>query len=266
MNYRMLSIMRKIEKYNKQRDREAAKEAAKIAAAQKAESEPVGEPDPASGMPEAEAPSAPSKGYILATEDDRTCPYCGGRKDKLEFLCYYSPQEAILWSDYRHLVPDVGVPSLVQRCPHCGKLYAIEAEGVQMNDTADFEWIDPVTWDYFKQSYREYSALEKSDLIDYNHRLRIRCAFNDEFRRMQYPPQPTEEDQQIFKDNQFHLLRHLTEPLDQAEIYREAGMYAECVEVLDKVVPDSGPMAAYANHIRTLAQAQNPWPFGWRAG
>lgn len=35
---------------------------------------------------------------------NKVCPYCGGHKDKLELLCYYS-NEGILWSDYRHVLP-----------------------------------------------------------------------------------------------------------------------------------------------------------------
>ena len=51
---------------------------------------------------------------VYVTEETRTCPYCGGRKDKFELLCYYY-NENIMWSDFRHLLPQVAVPSLVQK-------------------------------------------------------------------------------------------------------------------------------------------------------
>ena len=134
------------------------------------------------------------------SEENRVCPYCRGYKDKLELLCYYS-NENIMWSDYRHLLPQV----------------AIKASHVLIKDTADFEFIDPVGWNYFSQSYEDYSKLEKDDVVDYNHRLRILGAFNDEFRRIQNPPVPTEQGLHIFKDNMLHLMEYFSDPLDRAE-------------------------------------------------
>ena len=158
----------------------------------------------------------------VLNEDQRTCPYCGKRKDKFELLCYYN-NEGILWSDYRHELPQVAVPSLVQKCPHCGKYYITKVSHVLIEDTADFEFIDPVSWDYFKQSYAEYNQLEKDNVVDYNHRLRILGAYNDEFSRTQKPHTPTEQDVQIFKDNMHHLMEYFSDPIDKAELYREMG-------------------------------------------
>ena len=102
------------------------------------------------------------------SDKNRVCPYCGGFKDKLELLCYYS-NEGIMWSDYRHVLPQVAVPSLVQLCPHCGKHYIIKASHVLIKDTADFEFIDPVGWNYFSQSYEDYSKMEKDDVVQYSY-------------------------------------------------------------------------------------------------
>lgn len=200
----------------------------------------------------------------LALEENRICSYCGGRKDKLELLCYYS-NENIMWSDFRHLLPQVAVPSLIQKCPHCGKHYIIKASHVLIKDTADFEFIDPVGWNYFSQSYEDYSKLEKDDVVDYNHRLRILGAFNDEFRRVQNPPIPTEKDIQIFKDNMLHLMKYFSNPLDKAEMYREMGSFDECFTQLD-LVDDEGDESKrnYKETIFNFAKQQIASPFGWQ--
>ena len=171
-----------------------------------------------------------------------------------------------MWSDYRHLLPQVAVPSLVQKCPHCGKNYIIKASHVLIKDTADFEFIDPVGWNYFSQSYEDYSKLEKDDVVDYNHRLRILGAFNDEFRRIQNPPVPTEQGLHIFKDNMLHLMEYFSDPLDRAEMYREIGLFKECFKQLD-MVDDEGNESkrGYKETIFNFAKQGNVSPFGWRA-
>ena len=83
------------------------------------------------------------EGRELELDKNRICPYCGGHKDKLELLCYYS-NDGIMWSDYRYILPQVAVPSLVQKYPHCGKYYIIKASHVLIKDTADFVFVDPV--------------------------------------------------------------------------------------------------------------------------
>ena len=198
------------------------------------------------------------------SEEKRICPYCGGHKDKLELLCYYS-NENIMWSDYRHLLPQVAVPSLVQKCPHCGKYYIIKASHVLIKDTADFEFIDPVSWSYFRQSYDAYTKLEKDYEVDYNHRLRMWCAFNDEFRRRQNPPVPTEQDIQMFRDNMLHLMEYFQDPLEQAEMYREMGLFDECFMQLD-MVDDEGNESKrnYKETIFNFAKQQEVNPFGWQ--
>lgn len=197
------------------------------------------------------------------SDKNRVCPYCGGFKDKLELLCYYS-NEGIMWSDYRHVLPQVAVPSLVQLCPHCGKHYIIKASHVLIKDTADFEFIDPVGWNYFSQSYEDYSKMEKDDVVDYNHRLRILGAFNDEFRRTKNPPVPTEQGLHIFKDNMLHLMEYFSDPLDRAEMYREMGLFEECFKQLE-MVDDEGDESqrGYKETIFEFAKQGSVSPFGW---
>lgn len=203
------------------------------------------------------------EGYV--TEAHRTCPYCGGRKDKFELLCYYSNQN-IMWSDYRHTLPQVAVPSLIQKCSHCGKYYITKVSHVLIKDTADFEFVDPVSWDYFKQSYEAYIQLEKDDVVDYNHRLRMLGAYNDEFYRSQEPKTPTEQDNQIFKDNMLHLMKYFHDPIDKAELYREMRLFDECFKQLD-LVDDEGDESkrGYKEIIFNYAKQQYVSPFGWKA-
>ena len=201
----------------------------------------------------------------LASEDNRTCPFCGGHKDKLELLCYYS-NEGIMWSDYRHVLPQMATPSLVQKCQRCGKYYISKASHVLIKDTADFEFIDPVSWDYFRQSYEEYTQQEKDNRVDFNHRLRMLGAFNDEFRRAQNPPVPTEQDIKMFQDNVLHLIEYIPDPLGKAEMYREVGMFEECFKQLD-MVEDGGDesIKSYKETIFNLAKQKSINPFGWKA-
>lgn len=208
-----------------------------------------------------EEPTVSSHGYELATEKNRTCPYCGGHKDKLELLCYYHEGD-ILWSDSRHELPQQAVPSLVQQCPHCGKYYISKAGGVLIKNTADFEFIDPVTWDYFKQSYWEFCKLEKDNIVDFNHRFRIWGSFNDEFRRPQNAPQPSEEDFAIFKDNALHLIE-MQSPIIQAELYREIGMFDECLALLDSIQTEDEGAKGFMDAIANFANQKEVRPFGW---
>ena len=202
---------------------------------------------------------------VFATEEKRLCPYCGARKEKLDLLCYYN-NEGIMWSDFRHMLPQVAIPSLVQRCPHCGKYYITKVSHVLIKNTADFEFIDPVCWEYFKQSYEEYSTLEKDSVVDYNHRLRILGAYNDEFSRPQKPRTPTEQDFLIFKDNMFHLMEYFSDPIDKAELYREMGLFDECFKQLE-MVDDEGNESkrGYKETIFDFAMQKNVKPFGWEA-
>ena len=198
------------------------------------------------------------------TEDKRTCPHCGKHKDKFEILCYYN-NEGFMWSDYRHVLPQVAVPSLIQKCPHCGKYYITKASHVLIKDTADFEFIDPVNWDYFKQSYEEYNLLEKDNVVDYNHRLRMLGAYNDEFSRSLKPHAPTEQDIQIFKDNMLHLMVYFHDPIDKAELYREMGLFVECFKQLE-IVDDEGNESkrSYKEIIFDYAEQRSVSPFGWK--
>lgn len=200
----------------------------------------------------------------FVSEENRVCPYCGGYKDKLELLCYYS-NKGIVWSDYRHVLPQVAVPSLIQKCPHCGKHYIVKASHVLITNTVDFEFVDPVGWTYFSQSYEDYSKLEKDNLVDYNHRLRVLCAFNDDFRRTQNPPVLTEKDIQIYNDNMLHLIEYLSDPLDKAEMYREMGLFEECFKQLD-IVDDEGNETKrnYKETIYNFAKQKDVCPFGWK--
>ena len=196
---------------------------------------------------------------------NKVCPCCGGHKDKLELLCYYS-NEGILWSDYRHVLPQVAVPSLVQKCPHCGKHYIVKAGHVLIKDTADFEFIDPVSWNYFSKSYEDYSVMKKDDVVDYNHRLRILGAFNEEFRRTKNPPVPTEQDIKIYRDNMLHLMGYFQDPLDRAEMYREMGLFEECFKQLDMVEDEGDEMKMkYKDTVFDLARQEKVSPFAWKA-
>ena len=207
---------------------------------------------------------ANDEGYDYVTEGKRTCPYCGGRKEKYDLLCYYS-NEGITWSDFRHLLPQVAVPSLIQKCPHCGRYYITKASAAVIKHTSDYEFIDPVSWDYFKQSYEVFSELEKDNVVDYNHRLRILCAYNDEFNRTQSPPAPTEQDIQIFRDNMLHLMEYFPDPIDKAELYREMGLFDECFKQLE-MVDDEGNESkrGYKEIIFDFAKKGSVRPFGWR--
>lgn len=198
------------------------------------------------------------------SEERRICPYCGSRKDKFELLCYYN-NEGIIWSDFRHVLPQVAVPSLIQKCPHCGKYYISKGSHVLIKDTADFEFIDPVSWDYFKQSYEEFSQLDKDNVVDYNHRLRMMCAYNDEFNRSQNPPVPTEQDIMLFKDNLLHLMEYFSDPIDKAELYREMGLFDECFKQLE-MVDDEGNESkkGYKETIFDFAKNGSVRPFGWK--
>lgn len=204
------------------------------------------------------------------TEAHRKCPYCGGRKDKFELLCYYK-NDGILWSDFRHTLPQCAVASQIQKCPHCGKYYITKVSHIVFENTTDFEFIDPVSWEYFKQSYEAFTQLEKDEAVDYNHRVSMLCAFNDDFRRSPNSPIPTEQDFSIFKDNILHLLKYFQEaPILKAELYREAGMFDECFKQLEMVSDEAdesgGSLKEFKETIFNFAKQQKTGPFGWDLG
>lgn len=218
-------------------------------------------PEPTPEAVNEEAPVESSRGY-LATDKDRTCPYCGAYKNQLELLCYYSNRNE-MWSDLRNSLPQVAVPSLVQKCPICGKHYVINAGGVLIKSTSDFEFIDPVTWDYFKESYYEFDKLEKESVVEFNHRFRLLGAYNDEFSRYANSPVPTDEDFAIFKDNMLKLIGFYEDTITRAEFYREIGMFDECLELLSHVEIDSEGAKAYIKDISDRAKQKDMKPFGW---
>ena len=111
-----------------------------------------------------------------------------------------------------------------------------------------------------------YAQLEKEDVVDFNHRLRILGAYNDEFCRSKRAETPTEQDDRIFKDNMHHLMKYFSDPIDKAELYREMGLFDECFKQLD-LVDDEGDESkrGYKEIIFNYAKQQYVSPFGWRA-
>lgn len=115
-----------------------------------------------------------------------------------------------------------------------------------------------------RESYEAFSQLEKDNVLDYNHRLRMLCAYNDKFSRPRNPEAPTDDDYRIFKDNVLHLMDYFQDPIDKAELYREIGLFDECFKQLE-MVDDEGIEAKrdYKDTIAQFAKQKSVRPFGW---
>ena len=198
----------------------------------------------------------------LSTHKDLQCTHCGFTKSKLDLYCYFAWNDGI-WSDMRHIAPNQAVPALVQYCPQCNRFYYIEAEGVYMTSTNDYNWIEPVDYAAILPSVKEYDGFAWSPVIEYNQRLCLLWAYNDHFFRNPLRATPSEEDKKIAKNNILALVKLLSDPLIIAELLREAEEYDLALRFIadaeDTDLDDEEKAVLYK--IKDLALNHNNRPF-----
>ena len=200
--------------------------------------------------------------HNLSHNEFWVCPHCGKRKSKLELLCYYRFDDG-MWSDYRHLLPQSAQPAMVQHCPNCDKYYAIQSGPILIQTTENFEFIEPVSFEYFKKCYASLSSLKMDEIQEFNHRLWMISAYNDDYYRTPIG-MPTEEDKNIHKENLIHICQIIPLGFGKAEFLREAGLFEECLSDLDKIeqtYPNDEELIANIKLIRIRAKNHDQAPF-----
>ena len=195
----------------------------------------------------------------MSTKDDLQCKHCGYVKERLDLYCYFAWNDDS-WSDRRETAPQCAVPALVQYCPRCHRFYYIEAEGVLMTDVNDYNWIEPVEYEAIAPSVREYDNFDWSPACEYNQRLRLWWAYNDNFYRGSPSDIPTDFDKRVARWNLLNLTGFYENPVMISELLREAEMYEDCLKVATsaEVNKDNKPML---DKIISLAQKKDNRPF-----
>ncbi len=195
----------------------------------------------------------------LSTKGDLQCKHCGFTKSKLDLYCYFACDG--YWSDLRHIAPNQAVPALVQHCPKCNRYYYISAEGVEIFNTSDYNWIEPVDYDAILPSVSEYDKFDLDIIVEYNQRLRLMWAYNDKFYRESSSSEPTEYDKTIAKNNLLRLAEiSKSNPYIIIECLREAQMYEESINIATEISSE-GVTRDLINRVVSFAKQNDSKPF-----
>lgn len=185
------------------------------------------------------------------------CPNCGQDKELMSLISG-NTFGTILWSDYYQYSPMLPSLSPVQKCPHCGIYFMLSGEKPRYKETDDSQFsycfdTGRLTFPEIKEAVEQ---LTKSGInLDEELYLRMEAVhrFNDSFREYESGPWnknkkeeeeiKNEEDWEFHKDNLLKMISLLDiknpdhKPLI-AELYREAGMFDEAVNLIDSYTPD----------------------------
>lgn len=175
-------------------------------------------------------------GYATIAE----CPHCGGTKKLLSLMSGNTFRGHQYW-DLKEDYPMLPHVSYVQKCPHCGKYFILSEAKTSEGTEESFERGQlsyPELREAWAQLRKAAKGSARSDLL-----LEYVWAYNDTYQRVdpenpdEKKPKPTEEEKEEFK----HVIMDLTIcfPVDNdlihAEFFREAGMFEECIKVVDAV-------------------------------
>lgn len=180
-----------------------------------------------------------------------TCPECGGSKEVLSLLSGNS-FGADSWSDGRMDAPMLPEPSVIQKCPHCGKYFWLPDQPfVRAKDW--HECLDLGTLDFtdLKEGVTQLLSNCTDESKETDFRLQLLMAYNDEFHRRwkdgsryRNNAEPTDSDVKMFCENLerlYFLFLYQEDRSSAAEMLRELGLYKECmilIESLDGFDPD----------------------------
>lgn len=174
------------------------------------------------------------------------CPHCGAVKP----LCNLESGntfDGMHWSDTKSFYPMMPEISGVQKCYECGKYYFLfDAKEVSSQDSVEYS-LDTGTLNFveakeaLEQLYEKASEHGKFLLRQY-----VLYAYNDLYRYEEGIEEPAE-DRSFFIENCLAMAQ-MTQTIGtlKAELYREAGDFEKCIQILDTL----GPVEEFEQSVR----------------
>ena len=206
------------------------------------------------------------------------CPECGHEKSLLSLISG-NTIGAVQWSDGYSYAPMLPRVSRIQKCPDCGSYFFMSDSETRYADRDDgFRYSSGTGRLTFPEIREALLLLEEADL-DNDKELTLRLEFlfryNDAFRNYssdRYNPNPFERDTErseadvkLHKENIKRLISLLDNEGDNkiliADLYREAGMFGECLLTLENCSAENEFIEAIINRIREKALASDSTVF-----
>ena len=160
------------------------------------------------------------------------CPYCGKEKEVLS-IASGNTFDAKCWSDTKEFYPNLPSPSLIQKCPSCGKYYFMKDVESRQGDDYSFDKGD-LTYEELKEAALQFEGNISNDnrrtLLFY-----LMWAYNDKYNREGMDiVEPSDEERSYIEA----VIKELMEGYELrdlfiAELYRERGMFEEALEILE---------------------------------
>lgn len=190
------------------------------------------------------------------------CPYCKGEKPVLQLMSG-NTFGGTQWSDLKSEYPMLPRPSVIQRCPRCGKYYFVSS--VENKEGDDYSGdLGELTFEQIKEALTQFDK----DWLSIDDEIELRLLFvhiyNDTFQRETVAKEetPTSEDKNLFEKQVLRLLQiWKTEPLLKAEFYREIGDFSQCIQILDSQGEDDPFKRKIAIKIKELAANRERYAF-----
>lgn len=193
------------------------------------------------------------------------CPYCGATKELMS-LNSSNNIGAQYWSDLKTLAPMDPKISPVQKCAECGKYYLEYKQETDRGEKESFERGKLTYWEWkeaYKQFCTESAGITKDDLL--NIRGWFVQAYNDYYYRGSEEINPPKEEHDLIVEVIHSLIETIDwsetidplfpggvffgdpaqekliwsstkSPILKAELYREAGEFDKCGEILQSLV------------------------------
>ena len=193
------------------------------------------------------------------------CPNCK-RLKPLVHQASGNTYGAVFWSDMKREAPMLTPLSSIQKCPSCGRFFALKEAKDKTFPPRDHN----TTWDTGKLTFRQAIAAVAQFASDsktdpetiLNARIILLQAYNDRFRQKKHIGILTwlraKADLKVFQDNAKAILQmDNAPPYLKAELLRELGRFDECLSMLE-TIPESDGWFKAVFHVRVAAKAGNP--------
>lgn len=162
------------------------------------------------------------------------CPHCKGVKE-LMTLVSGNTFGGRQWWDLKTEYPMLPHVSWVQRCPHCGNYYMYLTAKSREGDGYSGERGE-LTYEQMRQAWAQLKDVTKKQHKN-NLMLEYVWAYNDEFQRGGWADVcPTPEELEEFRAVVRELVSvfPVESPMVHAEFLREAGLFQEAMEIVEK--------------------------------
>lgn len=174
-----------------------------------------------------------------------TCPECGGSKEVMSLLSGNS-FGADMWSDGRMDAPMLPEPSMIQKCPHCGKYFWLPDQPfVRVKDWHECHDLGALSFTELKEGVIQLLSKCADEAMETDIRLQFLMAYNDEFHRRwkdgtryRINTEPAVSDTKMFRENLerlYFLFLYQEDRSSAAEMLRELGLYKECMTLIENL-------------------------------